>query len=123
MELVATAMECIQQGDQKMQKYKPISKIELEKLPENTVKEVKDTLKAYDECQIVYQNGKYETSAGCGIYSSYPTDYKFIGVCYLDDIYTREEQLENYLTVFHSYPSWYVGKRDFDMLREKYGYK
>ena len=106
-----------------MKKYNPISKIELEKLPEHIVKEVRDTLKAYDECHILYQNGKYETSVGIGIYNTYPEDYKFIGTAYVDDIYTIEERTQNYLTVFHDYPGWYKGKRDYDWLRKYHGYK
>jgi len=79
-----------------MKKYNPISKIELEKLPKNIVEEVKSTLKVYDRCFVFYQNGKFETSAVIGLYSTYPEDYKFIGIAYMEDIYTKEEQFENY---------------------------
>lgn len=106
-----------------MEKYKSITKVELEKLPQNIAKEVRDTLKVYGECVVYYQNGKYETSAGIGIYSTYPKDYKFVGIAYVDDIYTIEERTENYLNTFHDYPRWYVGKRDYNWLREKYGYR
>lgn len=104
-----------------MTKYKPISKTDLEKFPKDLIIEIKDTLKVYDECNVYFENNKYYASAGIGIYNRYAPDYKFIGVAYVDDIFTLEERTQNYLESFHDYPGWYVGKRDYKWLRETYG--
>jgi hypothetical protein len=86
-----------------MKKFKPISKEELEKLPEEVVAQVKNDLKAYNECDITYENEKYHIGC-CMIKDHYAADHKFIGVAYAEDIYTLEERIENYRNEFHCEP-------------------
>lgn len=102
-------------------KFMPISKEELSKLPEQVQEEVRSTLRVYNECNVTFEYGRYEVSASVSIKSKYAPDHKFIGVAYVDDIYTLEERTQNYIEVFHDYPIWYTGKRDYKALREKYG--
>lgn len=104
-----------------MKKFMPISKEQLNAMPTNVREDVYSTLKAYDECNITYEYGKYVVSTCVGITKEYAPDHKFIGNVYVDDIYTLEERTQNYMEEFHDYPSWYTGKRDYAALRAKYG--
>lgn len=72
---------------------------------------VAEYLKAYDECFITYENGKY--SFGCCIKSNYSADHRVLGTILADDFYTPEERMENYMNEFHDYPIEYKGKRDY----------
>lgn len=102
-------------------KFMPISKEQLSKLPVEVQEKVKSTLRVYSECNVTFEYGRYWVCAGVCIKSEYGADHEFIGVAYADDIYTLEERTQNYIEAFHSYPSWYTGKRDYVALREKYG--
>lgn len=98
-----------------------ISKEQLSKLPVEVQEEVKSALRAYDECHITFEYGKYEVSVAVSIKKAYAPDHKFIGTAYVEDIYTLEERTKNYIEVFHDYPIWYTGKRDYKALHEQYG--
>lgn len=102
-------------------KYMPLSKEQLRTLPETVQKDVLSVLRAYNECNVIYENGKYNVSAGIALTKTYANDHRFIGVAYADDIYTIEERTQNYIEVFHDYPIWYKGKRDYVALKAKYG--
>ena len=82
---------------------KYLSKEELEMLPKAIVEEVKNTLKAFSETNITYENGKYKELPAVGIYSTYAKDHKFIGTVRQEDIYTLEERIKNYEDTFKSY--------------------
>lgn len=87
-------------------------------LPKNIVNQIKMTLKAYDKCNVIYQNGQYQVNTGYCIMNEYPTDYKFIGEFKANDVFTKEEQIENYINSFCSYPPEYKGMRDYKMLKQ-----
>ena len=86
-------------------------------LPLSVREDVKNTLKAYNECNIRFYNDEYHVSTGIMLCSKYPDDYRIIGDVHKDDIYTPDEQIVNYIETFYDYPREYKGKRDYDMLR------
>lgn len=89
-----------------------------ETLPQATQEEVKNTLKAYDNCFVNFQNGEYKVNTSIGILSKYPKDFKSIGEVSSHDIYTREERIENYINEFMGYPIDYRGKKDWDLIQK-----
>ena len=93
---------------------------EISTLPLQVRVHIMETLKAYDEVTVTYENGEYHY--GLCIKSHYAPDHEFIGVYKANELYTLEQRTENYMQTFHDYPIWYKGKRDYKMLREKYGY-
>ena len=94
-----------------MKKFKPISKEELEKLPEEFVTKVKNILKAYNECEIEFENGNYKIGSCC-ISNYYAPDHKFIGIAYQDDIYTTEERIQNYKEEFGCEPYFLIAQQN-----------
>ena len=76
----------------------------LESLPESVQTEVKETLKAYNECFVTFENGKYSALPAIGIKAKYAEDHKFIGKIKSTDIYTLEERKQNYRDMFGSEP-------------------
>lgn len=88
----------------------------LNTLPQETQLHIKNTLKAYDEVFVSYENGRY--LLGTCIKSSYAPDHKTLGTIKASDIYKEVELMENYINSFCDYPIEYKGKRDYSMLRE-----
>jgi len=76
----------------------------LNKLPMEVIEEMKDVLKAYDECNVVFENGKYYVRTSYCLQKTYSDDYKVIGTFEADDVYTQEEQELNYIEEFRCYP-------------------
>jgi hypothetical protein len=76
----------------------------LNNLPLETIEEVRSILKAYDECNIIYECGKYKVRTGHCLQSSYSQDYRFVATFNKNDIYTAEGQELNYIEEFKSYP-------------------
>ena len=68
-----------------------------------------NTLKAYDECDIEYENGEYRIGACC-VAKHYAQDHKYIGYVKQEDIYTLEERIENYRAEFNAEPYYLVTK-------------
>ena len=73
-------------------------------LPIEVVEKIKSSLKAFDECNVVFENGKYHVRTFTCLQSSYSDDYKFIGKFKKDEVFTKEEQDLNYIEEFRSYP-------------------
>ena len=69
-------------------------------LPKEVQDDAKETLKAYDECYISYEYGKYHVSVGVCIKSKYATDYKHFGSIKATQIYSEEEMKDNHKEVF-----------------------
>lgn len=90
----------------------------LNRLPRKTVEEIEMVLKAYDECHVIYQNGKHEVMTDWCLKDEYPMDYKYIGELKAKDIFSKEELIENYINTFCSYPVKYNNKKDYAMLRK-----
>lgn len=83
-----------------------LTKSEVEALPVEVAKDIKETLTCYDEVFVTYEYGKYKVSTGCGISSSYAPDHRVIGTVYAKDIYTAEERKEN-LRILNTYATPY----------------
>lgn len=77
-----------------------VAKMPLEKLPEEVQSEVKNILKAFDTCTVVYEYGKFHASASSCIKSDYNFDYFVCGRYLASDVYTPEERRRNYIEVF-----------------------
>lgn len=105
-----------------MKKYFAISNERFETMFTKEQQEnVKSTLKAFNEVNVVYEYGKYNFSSALCLKAHYAPDYEFVGTVYADDIFTPEERILNYIESFHSYPVEYKGVKDFGMLREVEG--
>ncbi len=77
-----------------------IAKMPLEKLPEDIQTEVKNTLKAFNTCTVVYEYGKFHASASTCIKSDYNFDHFVCGHYLAEEVYTFEERRQNYIEVF-----------------------
>ena len=85
-------------------------------LPESVQTEIKNTLRAYSEVDVYYENGEYHF--GLCLKKNYSSDHKYIGNFKASDIYTEEERILNYVNEFHEYPIQYKGKRDYAILKD-----
>lgn len=85
-------------------------------LPKEVQNHIKNTLKAFPEETVTYENGAYHY--GVCLKANYAADYKYIGTYKDTDIYNEEERMINYIESFHDYPIEYKGKRDYRMLKE-----
>ena len=103
-----------------MKKYTENTK-RFEELPVDVQAEVKRVLRAYDECPVTYEYGRYNVGGGICIKKNYAPDHESIGVYYAGDVFTEEERIINYAESFHEYSPLYKGKRDYAMWR-KVGY-
>lgn len=89
----------------------------LAKYTEEIQKEVRDTLKAYNECHIERHGTEYRVCVGWTLKAHYG-DEEVLDTFTVDEIYTKEEQILNYMEVFHDYKITYKGKRDYKMVHE-----
>lgn len=85
-------------------------------LPKEIQEEVKQTLRAYDDVTVWFENGRYRY--GVSIKSKYAPDHEYIGTYYAENVYTEEERIINYCEEFHSYPIYYKGKRDYELIKD-----
>ena len=77
-----------------------VAKMPFEKLPEEVQTEVKSILKAFSQCNVVYEYGKFHASASTCIKSDYNFDHFVCGHYLASEIYTPEERRQNYIEVF-----------------------
>lgn len=87
-------------------------------LPVNVQNDIKNDLKAYSECHVVYEYGMYHVGCGVCLKNEYADDHEVIGTYHAEDIFTPNERIINYIESFHDYPIQYKGKRDYRMLKE-----
>ncbi len=79
---------------------------------------VKNILKVYDKCTIVYEHGSYTVQTGSYLKNVYAPDFKVVGNIHKNDIYTEEEQIINYIEEFREYPPEYKYKRDYNIIKK-----
>lgn len=91
---------------------------ELKYLPKAIQKQVKNTLRAYDDCSVVFENGRYSVGGGVMIKAHYADDHEVIGNYRADEVYTETERTENYINQFHDYPMNYKGNRDYQLIKD-----
>jgi hypothetical protein len=94
---------------------------QLSDLPIEVVAKVMSTLRAFKECNITFEYGRYEVNTGYMLKSSYGSDHRIVGEVRAADVYTEDERTQNYIECFHDYPHEYKGKRDYAALRRQYG--
>lgn len=87
----------------------------INELPMNIQEEIKNTLKAYDEVTVFYENGTYHF--GLCLKSQYADDHEYIGTFKASELYGENERIVNYVESFHEYPIQYKGKRDYRWLK------
>jgi hypothetical protein len=80
--------------------------VALEVLPEETQNEVKNTLKAFGEVTVTYQNRKFDVSAAISVTSHYAYDHMVCGRYLQENVYTREERRQNFLEEFGYVPCY-----------------
>ena len=90
---------------------------EFEILPDEVQEQARDHLKAFDECLIIFEYGKYHVGGGACVKAEYAPDHKVYGYIAANDIYTPEERICNYIESFNDYPIQYKGSRDYKMLQ------
>lgn len=78
--------------------------VKLDDLPADVQTEVRETLKAYHDCAVVFEHGKFNVSAGSCIKSHYNFDHFVCGRYRDDAVYTIEERRKNYEEQFGSKP-------------------
>lgn len=91
--------------------------LKFNELSKEVQNEVKEVLKAYDKCSVVFEYGKYKIGCGTCIKSEYGKDHRVIGSYYSDEVFTENERIVNYVENFHSYPINYKGEKDYPMLK------
>ena len=97
---------------------------DLNALPQEVQEEVKNTLKAFDKVNVIYEYGAYHVTASVTLKKVYAADHEFIGTYKAADVFTQDERIINYVEEFRAYPPAYKGKRDYKWInRLKYGDK
>ena len=86
-------------------------------LPNDVQDKARDHLKAFGECLIVFENGRFYTGGEACIKAKYSPDHKVHGYVSAYDIYTPDDRIVNYIECFNDYPPEYKGKRDYKMLK------
>lgn len=86
---------------------------DLNTLPIETIKKVKEMLKAYDEVNVYFEDGTYHVSIGHCLRATYGQDFKNIETYKAKDVYTEQERILNYVNEFQEYPINYKGKRNY----------
>ena len=76
---------------------------------------VANMLKVYDKCHVERHGQNYIVTTSWTLKSAYG-DEEILDEFSKDDIYTKEEQMLNYVESFHEYPITYKGERDYRML-------
>ena len=91
---------------------------ELKYLPKAIQKQVKNTLRAYADCLVVFENGRYLVGGGLTIKEHYADDHEVIGNYRAEEVYTETEITENFINQFHDYPNNYKGNRDYKLIND-----
>lgn len=90
----------------------------LNTLPNDIIEGVKSTLKAYDKCNVIYQNGKYNVRVGYSLTKEYAEDFKFIGEFVKEEVFSENEIIENYINEFNCYPANYKGAKSYTLVNK-----
>lgn len=88
----------------------------LNTLPIEEQTRIKGWLRAYDEVVVFFENGRYQY--GVCLKNHYAPDHEYIGTYKADEVYSKDERIENYINEFHSYPPSYKGKRDYALMHK-----
>lgn len=74
--------------------------VALEELPEETQQEVRDTLRAFDECYVEYFNNQWYVSTCIVLLAKYPRDQFTAGTYKAKEVYTKEQRRQNFIEEF-----------------------
>jgi len=85
-------------------------------LPVSIQNEIKQTLKAFDEVSVIFEYGKYNVSTSVCIKAVYGEDHQVMGTYKSKEVFSKEEQILNYMESFHEYDTDYKGKKDYNMI-------
>jgi hypothetical protein len=87
-------------------------------LPLEVQNKAKQVLKAYDNVNVVFEDGIYNVSPNSCLKATYSADHKVIGRFNKNEIFTEDEQIVNYIESFHSYPTNFKGKRNYQLMNQ-----
>ena len=87
------------------------------KLPVETQAKVKDVLCAYDTCTVEQNKNTKEYYVTTSTLLTNEYTRKFVMKVNKNDVFTKEEQIVNYVNEFKSYPLEYKGTRDYNKLQ------
>ena len=90
----------------------------LNSLPIEIQEQVRNTLRAFDKCDVWFEYGEYKVQVGACLRAKYAPDHRFVATFTKDEIFTEKEQIENYINKFHCYPANYKGKKDWQMIHK-----
>lgn len=74
--------------------------VALDVLPASVQEKVRDILRAYDECSVIYENGTFDVSPNMCIKCKYADDYMVLNRYKQTEIYTLEERKQNFFEEF-----------------------
>ena len=90
----------------------------LETLPIDVQNEVKNTLKAFDRCNVTIEEGVYKVHTSYMLTSD-NRDIQHLGEIHKDDVYSNDEKIVNYVNEFRCYPAEYKGEKDYTKVRDR----
>lgn len=67
---------------------------DFKKFPKEVQDEVISVLGAYNECNVLFEYGRWEISPDCWIASKYAKDHRFFGTFYYDDLVGKVKGLK-----------------------------
>jgi len=86
------------------------------RLPESIIDEARAMLRHADRVYVIRWNRRYKVVESLRGYE-HAHDEALVAELRDYDFYTDEQRAENYINDRHQYPEWYMGKRDYDLLR------
>lgn len=75
-------------------------KVPLDMLPEEVQREAKETLKAFDEVSVVYENRRFHVTTVVCLCAHYAKDHFVCGRYFAREVFTTQERRLNSLEVF-----------------------
>ena len=88
-------------------------------LPEDVKAKIKDTLRAFDSVEVVYEFGEYHVNTFSCLKASYGSDHKVIGTAYQDDFYSIDDYKKIYQEEFgypyYCDPNYYKKRKEAEI--------
>ena len=88
----------------------------IENLPKPLLDEAREMLKGEDTEVYVIRWNRRRRVVGKVFPYEHSWDEKLLLTIREADLFTEAERTENYISYFHKYPAWYMGRRDEAML-------
>lgn len=92
--------------------------MDINNLPREIQNEIRETLKCYDEVNVIFENGEYKVRMGYMLQREYSSDFKIIGEFKANEVFSDNERIVNYIESFMGYPIEYKGVKDWDLIKK-----